>query len=67
MVGEAITATQIYRNVNDNFEKFTYQMEMFMYFIVGPSFIVPAMIQSCYGYYVLDLGEAAYQLPFPEA
>lgn len=65
--GEAITSTLIYKNVNENFEKLSYRMEVFMCVVVGPFFIVPAMIQSYYGYYVLDLGEAAFQLAFPEA
>lgn len=66
-LGERLTSTAIYKNVNAEVEKLTYLMEVGLFVAISPFFIVPAMLQSYYGYYVLDLGESAFQLAFPAA
>lgn len=42
-------------------------MEIVLFVAISPFFIVPAMLQSYYGYYVMGLGESAFQLAFPAA
>lgn len=56
---------KIYRKVNGEVEQLSYKLSIFVYGIVAPFMICPAVFQSYYQYYMLDMGGMSFSTPFP--
>lgn len=63
--GETAINTAIYQNINDEIEQLSYRLSILVYGAIAPFLIFPAVFQSYYQYYVLEMGELSFLTPFP--
>lgn len=64
ILGSTPITKSLYSAANRNVERVSKIGAIFLYVIMVPFYIIPAIIQSYFTYFTTDLGELSFQLPF---
>lgn len=64
ILGSTPITKSLYNAANKNVERVSKIGAIFLYVIMVPFYIIPAIIQSYFTYFTTDLGAGSFQLPF---